>query len=469
MKMIARIKNAFRGDSGNTFGTSANEPRVDGFTNFLSKLGYKDRMTGYSFQATAQIDPSTLTSIYQGSGIAKRIVDLIPNEMTREWFEIQGDPEGKIIAKLEEMDAKNQICKLLRWARLFGGAIAVMGVDDGQDLEFPLNEKAIRSVEFLHIFDRHEVTWEPTNIDKNPMSKKFGQPITLTVMPADGRPTFKVHESRVLRLSGEPLPNRALANNQYWGDSVLQTCYSEIKNMSTGYNAAANIMQDFIQTVVKMPNLINMIARGDENQVIRRLEILDQSRSVANTILIDGGEEYFKHASSVSGLDQLLDRFCSSLSSVTGIPYTFLMGESPAGLQATGASDIRMFYDKIKSQQEDVLQPLLERLVRLIMISRDSPLKEPQNWQIEFNPLWQMTETETAGYRKTIAETQQIYINTGVLDPAEVALSTFGGDKYSAEIQIDMEGREDPVIPGEEKEAYAEEKEAAKKSGAGVE
>lgn len=471
MNMISRIYKAFRGDSGivtsdNTFATSDNgsQKRSDGFTNFLSMLGFKDKMTGYNFQASCQIHPNTLTSMYQGSGISKRIVDLIPNEMTREWFEVKGDKEGLIIAKLEEIDAKNKIRNMLRWSRLFGGAIAVMGIDDGQDLAMPLNENNVRSVEFLHIFDRTEVTWMPADIYNDPNNKKYGQPQIYTINPGDGRGQFIVHESRVLRLSGEALPNRALANNQYWGESILQICHDQIKNLDTSYGATANIIQDFIQTIVKMPNLVNMIARGDEDKVIRRLEILDQSRSVANTILVDGGEEYAKHASSVSGLDQLLDRFALALSCVTGIPYTFLMGQPPSGLQATGDSDIRMFYDRIKADQEDLLQPLLERLVRLIMISKRGPFggREPKNWQIEFKPLWQMSETETASYRKTIAETDQIYISNGVLDPAEVAASRFGGDMYSPETVIDLEARENPEVPDGEQKDYEAEKASAK-------
>lgn len=473
MKLISRIKNAFRGDSGNTFATSDNKPqvRVDGFSNFMSKLGYNDRMTGYQFLADNKLSDGILISMYQGSGISKRIIDLIPNEMTREWFEVKGDTEGKIIAKLEEMDAKNKIRDLLRWSRLFGGAVAVMGIDDGQDLNMPLNEDNIRSVEFLHVYDKTEVTWQPTNIYADPNHKKFGQPKIYQIQPCDSRPLFEVHESRILKVCSDTLPNRVLANNMYWGDSILQACYAEITQFETSYGATANIIQDFIQTMIKMPNLINMIARGDEAIVLRRLDIIDQSRSVANTLLIDGEEDYQKQASSVSGLDQLLDRLGLRLCSVHGIPYTILMGKSPSGLQATGDAEVRLFYDNMRAQQEDKLQPILERLVRLIMLSKRGPFngKEPKNWQIEFKPLWQMSETETANYRKTIADTDQVYINAGVLDPSEVAASRFGGDVYSAETEIDLAGREDPEVPQEEKEAYAAEKKEKDKKAAGVE
>ena len=86
------------------------------------------------------------------------------------------------------------------------------------------------------------------------------------------------------------------------------------------------------------------------------------------------------------------------------------------------------------------MKNLLERIVRLIMISKRGPFggREPTNWQIEFNPLWQMTETENAIYRKTIAETDQIYISNGVLYPFEFAASRFFGDMYSPYTVIDL-------------------------------
>src|SRR5690348_1377510 len=115
------------------------------------------------------------------------------------------------------------------------------------------------------------------------------------------------------------------------------------------------------------------------------------------------------------------------------------MGKGVAGLSATGDSDIRLFYDKIKSDQNKFLTPVLTRLCRLIMLSKNGPTNgvELEGWKIQYNPLWQMNETETANYRFTVAQTDQIYLNTGTLDPSEVAASRFGGGSYSAETTID--------------------------------
>ena len=430
------------------------EIRTDGWMSQLTWLGKRnvDRTASTRFCNPRQISELELMGLYQSSGLSKRIVDLVASEMTRQWFTITGDPENQILGKLEEFDAKNKIMLMLRWARLFGGSIGVMGINDGRKLDQPVNEKNIRNVEFIHVFDRTEIFWDTGDVYQDPMDKRFQQVERYTVnSPITGN-NFVVHESRVLRLDGEILPNQAMVDNLRWGDSILQSCYNELKNLGGAYNATSNIIEDFIQTVLKVNNLAQLMASNQDALIQKRINLIDQSRSVANTILLDGTDEYMKQASSVSGLDTLLDRFCLALASVTGIPYAILMGQSPSGMQATGESDVRMFYDKIRSQQEDYLQPVLERLVRLIMLSKEGPFAgvEPENWKICFNPLWQMSEPETANYRKTVAETDQIYINMGVLSPDEVAKNRFADGTYSAETQIDYEDREPIPDPNQE-------------------
>ena len=432
------------------------EIRTDGWMSQLTWLGKRnvDRTASAKFCNPRQISELELMSLYQSSGLSKRIVDLIPSEMTRQWFTVTGDTENGVLSALEEIKAKNKILQMLRWARLFGGSIGVMGINDGRKLDQPVNENNIRAVEFIHVFDRTEVIWDTQDVYQDPMNKKFQEVERYTINSPSTGNNFVVHESRVLRLDGEILPNLMMVDNLRWGDSILQSCYNELKNIGGAYNATSNIIEDFIQTVLKVNNLAQLMASNQDLLIQKRIALIDQSRSVANTILLDGTDEYFKQASSVSGLDGLLDRFCLALASVTGIPYAILMGQSPSGMQATGESDVRMFYDKIRSQQEDYLQPVLERLVSLIMRSKEGPFGgvEPDNWKICFNPLWQMSEPETANYRKTIAETDQIYISNGVLSPDEVAKSRFSEGSYSAETQIEFEGR-DPIPDPNEEEA----------------
>ena len=76
-----------------------------------------------------------------------------------------------------------------------------------------------------------------------------------------------------------------------------------------------------------------------------------------------------------------------------------------------------------------------------------------------FNPIFETTSQQTADLRKTHAETDQIYINTGVLAPDEVTRSRFSERGWEADIRaVDMtdveetEEVEDLTVGGEDVE-----------------
>ena len=140
----------------------------------------------------------------------------------------------------------------------------------------------------------------------------------------------------------------------------------------------------------------------------------------------------------------MFDRFEAMVAAAADMPITVLFGRSPAGMNATGESDTRNWYDSIASDRRLYTAPQVERGVKLLTLSKDGPTggKEPQDWRIVWNPLWQMSDTEKAGIRKTQAETDNIYLSNQVLDPREVTQSRFGGTEYSTETKLDASVRE---------------------------
>lgn len=420
---------------------------IDGWKNLLSNIGTsKSQIENTSFSRDLKLDRETCGALYENTAMAKRIIDLPAYEMTRQWINIENDTDGVILKNLKRLGAKQVFRDWIKWGNLFGGAIIVMGIDDGGDLEQPVNETGIRKVNFLRVYDRYQVSWTTTEINDNPESEYFGEVEYYTVNAYHGGKSFKVHRSRILKYDGADVPERTKIRNSGWGDSFLQALYRELKNNGVIIESVVSIVQDFVQTIIQIENLQNLIASGKEDLVKKRLDLIDLSRSVNNTIMLDGEESYTKQASTVTGLEGLMDKYMLSLSAASGIPFTKLFGESPKGLNSTGDADIRNYYDEIKSKQEDILLPGLERLKYLIEISRDEAFKGkgiPDGMEIEFNALWQMTDKEEAEYRKINAETDDIYITAGVLSAKEVTESRFENG-YSPDTQINKAERREP-------------------------
>lgn len=414
--------------------------RSDGWQNLLNGRGTTaaDPKLATTFQAPMKLIEKDLANLYNGNGFAKRIVDLPAREMTREWFTIEGDPENLIIQHLETFHARKRITQMLKWSRLFGGAVGIMGIDDNGELEETVDEGNIRSVEFIHVFDRFRVSFSSGDLYTDPKDKKFGTPEIYTIQPKTGL-QFKVHETRVLVLNGLDTPSLTTARNQGWGDSVLLAMWSQLRNLGVSYHAVADIMNSFETIIVSLDNLQQLVASGKEDVVKKRLELMDLSRATLNVILLDAKEKFDRKSSSVAGLDKLLTAQTIALSAVSGIPATLLLGQSPRGMNATGESDIRQWYDNVASDQEDILQSLLERLILLSMLAKEGPTKgkELDSWSVKFRPLWQPTEKEIAETRKLIAESDEIYLNGQVLHPTEIRTSRFGGETYSIDTTID--------------------------------
>ncbi len=246
-----------------------------------------------------------------------------------------------------------------------------------------------------------------------------------------------------------------------WGDPLIQSIYDELRNYSTAFATAGLIMQDFVNYTLSIPNLAELIAsQCADNQVMKRLDLLNLTKSATNTMILDAEEKYEKATTNIAGIPELLDRFMLALSAVSGVPVSLLFGRSAAGMNATGDNDVRNFYDMVKQEQESKLKPMLEKLTRYIMLSKDGPFAgvEPENWSIQFVPLWQNTEEQEAIVRKIVAETDAIYLDRGVLDPAEVAVSRFGGNRLSMNTEVDLEGRKAGFDPEEISELEKEKK-----------
>jgi len=424
---------------------------TDGWSNIYTGQGIegKDKFLGTSFGRVARFTEQQLSDLYRGDGFAKRIIDFPTGEMIREWFEVNGDTDGDINKYLATIRTRQAVLMALRWARLHGGAIVVMIINDGGSLDTPLNEANVRGIEAFHIYERWRITWTTADLYQDPNDPKFGTLEYYHVSPVSegGISPFTVHETRILKFDGMPVSNKVRQENNGWGDSYIQSVYNELANLTGSFYAARNVLDDFVQILIKIENLQELIAAGNEALVRKRLEIIDMGRHMMNTIMLDAREDYEKHSSSIAGMSDVLQKMGEALSTVTEIPMTLLFGQSPKGFNAKDDGSLRKWYDKVAQDQEDELRPNLERLVYLSMISKEGPTSgsEIKDWSITFNPLWQPTEQEIVDMRNKQAETDKIYIDSGVLFPEEVATSRFGGDEYSIETKLtSTESRERP-------------------------
>ena len=430
---------------------SALAVRVDSWANTLTGVGNALGKTNFQFgiDQNSYLSLADVENLYNFDGIAARVVDAVPKHALRQGFTVstgEADVETAIHEALDRLRVVEVTRNTWTWARCFGGAAILLGADDGRPPEEPLDEANLRSIRWINDVDRRDIY--PMTWVRDPDSLEFTHPETYRVTRMGGTVTesFTVHASRVIRFDGVTPTRRRRLALQGWGESVLQRVFAELQAARGAFASAGVLLQESSQGVIKMKDLMGMMASDTDDTMKRRLELMDQGRSVARALLLDADGESFERVEvgALTGVADIMDRMVRMVAAVTDIPVTILMGQAPAGLNATGDSDIRSWYDAVQSERTQMLLPHMRRLVRLLLVSRDGPTggKLPAGWKIILPSLWQMTPAETADLRQRTSATDVAYITAGVLTPEEVATSRFRREGWSDDTSIDLEARE---------------------------
>jgi phage-related protein (TIGR01555 family) len=441
------------------FGEAVRAVRADSWANLLTGLGTdRDKRTATTFAAGPVLSDELLEQLYNDNDMAARIVEALPEESLRKGFSVKitdednpenaSETEDDVQAALDELNTLEKFAEAYIWGRLYGGAGILVGADDGASVERltePLNEDRIKSIKYLNVIDKKSL--DPREYYTDPTQEKFGEPkiyeITNDTLGEQSASIF-VHESRLIIFDGVRTTKTTKDQNNGWNLSVLQRVHEVLQDFGVGWQAVSHLLTDASQGVWKMKGLIEAIATAKDGDISSRMAVVDKNRSVARMILVDkDGEEFERHTVNFGSVDKILQMFILRLSAAAKMPATKLMGQSPAGMNATGDGDFQNWYGEIVSAQKNYLTPRLKRLIELVTLAKDGPTNGvvPETWNIVFEDPWVLTPLETADLKLKTAQTDEINITTGVVLPEEVTLSRFRPDGFSTETTVDVEFR----------------------------
>lgn len=424
--------------------------RFDSWQNALTGLGGpSDKRVWARFKRGVVLPDDECAALFHHEWLAALVCSVLPETAMGRGFELNipdGDKlETRVQSRLDELTAWPKLLEAAIWGRVFGAGAVYMGVDDGQDPSLPLNYDAARTLNYLAVVDKRDLQVESWYVD--PTEQKFGEPARYWMRRQTGGPGAAtagrgvlVHESRMLVFGGARTAERERLQNAGFDYSILQRVYDVLRDWGIGWGSAATLLQTASQAVYGVKNLTRILASEQgEQEIVKRFRMIEMGRSLARALLIDAdGETFETKAVSFSGVPDMLDRFSNQLAAATRIPVTILMGQAPAGLSATGESDLRTWEAECNKFRTDVLEPCLERLVRVLLLEAGN---EPENWSIVWPPIATETPSQQAALRKLVAETDAIYITQSVVLPEEVAQSRFAQEGWSQETQINLDLR----------------------------
>ncbi len=382
---------------------------TDSFMNFTLQLGQgTDNALSNS---TYGFNPITryrvlLEWIHRSSWLGGIAIDTAAEDQIRGGIEIHSSMTPKEGEKLQNALVRKGIWKsltdVIKWARLYGGAIAVMLVD-GQDLSTPLNIETVGKGQFkgLAVLDR----WmcQPT-LNQEGLVEEYG--------PDLGNPKYylvnndapmlrgkKIHYTRVIRQIGVELPFYQKILEQYWGLSVLERLYDRLVAFDSATSGIAQYIHKMHLRVIKINQYRHIQAAGGKllQGFMRFAEDMRRRQSNEGITYIDSADDFIVHNSNISsGISEALMQIGQQLAGALQMPLVRLFGQSPAGLNSTGESDLRTYYEGVNQKQERDLRVPITKICLLTAKSEGIKLNEDE-FGFNFRSLWQLNDEQKSG------------------------------------------------------------------------
>lgn len=387
----------------------------DAFQNTLARLGFAtpNVTEGAKYPLTRLTrNYNLMTALYRNHWIIRRVIDTVAKDMVKNWIEftsgITPEETDLINRSIRKHGIKNKIIESLIWARLYGGAAALIVLDGEEDLANPLNINDIMPGQFkgLIVLDRWSGIYPELETVEDINSPDFGLPKYYMITDAEKSQNIKIHYSRILRFIGDLLPLWEKMAESYWGASVVERIFEELKKRdNTSANIASLVFLSNLR-VLKMQDYGQVLSLSNAKAQKSLYDTLQAQNILMNNMglyVLDKDDDFQVFNQSFNGLEDIYEKFMLDIAGASNIPATRLFGRSPAGMNSTGEGEETNYNNDIEQEQENSLRFQLDKLFPIIAMSTLGYV--PDDLDFNFNPVETLSQKEIAEriYRSTEA------------------------------------------------------------------
>lgn len=355
----------------------------------------------------------------------RRPCEIIAEEMTRKWIRLKSTGDTDKTEKIRRLDAamrrfnlREKFHDLMLYDGFMGLGFLLIDVGTNDDPDETITPLLLKPEKIkkgsLRGFQLIDPTWTSPNWYEatRPWRPNFYKPDTWFLMGQ------RFHRSRLLISVSRPVPDILKPAYNFGGIALTQMLKPYVDNWLKTRQGVTDLILAF--TVFVLETDMSALLAGDGGQqMMARFEYFTNLRNNLGLMAVDKDREAFQNVSApLSGLDQLQAQAQEHMAAVAGLPLVKIFGLSPSGLNATADNEVRVLYDMIHARQQRAMGDNLTTALEVIQLNEFGEI-DPEI-EFEFVELWELDEAGKSAARKTEADTDAVYIESGVLTPDDV-------------------------------------------------
>ena len=376
------------------------------------------------FPVTSFIGYGALQQIAQ-NGMIRACVQTVADDITREWIEVKGgdDTPQEDVHRLEDLlESKYHLKELFHSVAAtvgyMGGAFIFIDTGaEGEDLSLPLRISSL-SAEMSEGMALRFTLVDPVNVTpgdynaSNPLRPDYMQPKWWWVLGQ------KVHTSRMIPVFDNPPPLLLRPSYNFLGIPQAQILWDYVLHWNECRIYTANLLKKISLLVFKTDVTGALSTAGGVQAIDTKMQMLGRYRDNDSVAVCDKTDEDIANVqTSIAGCTDIVRQSLEMIAAINRTPAVKLLGISPSGFNATGESDLKNYYDHIRTKQE-TLRPAVEQCLKAIEIAETG--KIDPSITFDFRLLGTDNDSAKAMNAQTRINTLGAALDRQVISPEEM-------------------------------------------------
>lgn len=385
----------------------------DGITSLTNKLANRRNAHFNNRMTSTRVDYEELRAIYR-SGIGSKIIRLKTGIALNDSISFESTADREFY----ESRLSQLVKEASKYMLAFGRGLIVIH-ENGADLSQPLGTINDWSRVRYHVFSGDMVYVQSVDLDLR--SSNYFKPTTYSVRG------FTIHPSRVVDMTYLKPVEFDAPEYFYGGISEFELIRNEIISDQIVQRAVPSILEKSSTIFYKVKGFKDLLADKQEGELVQYFSALESLRSVYGAGILDQEDEIESVTQALSNLAESDMITLRRLAMVTGLPLSWLVGESAKGLNSTGEGERQVLMMTIESLQSDYLLSPINRLMQIHGLGQVK-FKENQGESPSQRIQYEKTAVEVATILWQMGEDYQKYLDDKGLIESDAFDLMFGGE-----------------------------------------